>query len=49
MTVPSEASDGLTSSEAAERLRNVGPNVIAEKHVSLLERLGVYFWGPFLG
>jgi H+-transporting ATPase len=37
---------GLSSAEAAELLAKFGPNAIVEKHVSLLQRLAAYFWGP---
>ncbi|CUA95677.1 plasma-membrane proton-efflux P-type ATPase [Thiomonas bhubaneswarensis] len=40
------SSDGLTSSEAAQRLAQAGPNSLPEQHVSLLMRLARYFWGP---
>ena len=38
--------NGLTSAEAGKRLREVGPNAIVEQHVSLLQKLAAYFWGP---
>ena len=37
---------GLTSAEAERRLAQYGPNALAEKHVSALERLARFFWGP---
>jgi len=37
---------GLTSQEAALRLRKYGPNTLEEEHVSTLLRLLGYFWGP---
>ncbi len=38
--------EGLTSQEAALRLRKYGPNTLEEEHVSTLLRLLGYFWGP---
>ena len=38
--------NGLTQSEAAQRLAQIGPNSLPEQHVSLLMRLLRYFWGP---
>lgn len=38
--------DGLSSEEAADRLARVGSNVLPEEHVSTLQRLFGYFWGP---
>jgi FimV-like protein len=37
---------GLSAAEAANRLRNSGPNALEEKHVTLLQRILPYFWGP---
>ena len=37
---------GLTSAEAAKRLAEFGPNALAEKRTTLLQRLVRYFWGP---
>ncbi len=37
---------GLTQTEARQRLAKFGPNTLAEKHVSLLEKIVGYFWGP---
>lgn len=37
---------GLSVDEAARRLAEVGPNALAESHVSLWRRLTSYFWGP---
>jgi len=37
---------GLTSTEAAERLQQYGPNALEEKKVSPLLKLLGYFWGP---
>jgi H+-transporting ATPase len=37
---------GLTESEAERRLERFGENALAEHHVSALERLLRFFWGP---
>ena len=37
---------GLSSAEAADRLRRYGPNAIAQEHHDLLLEIGVHFWGP---
>jgi H+-transporting ATPase len=37
---------GLTGAEAARRLAQYGENALAEHHVSALERLARFFWGP---
>ena len=37
---------GLTETEAARRLQQYGENALAEHHVSVLERLAHFFWGP---
>ena len=37
---------GLSAEEAAKRLQASGPNALEEKHVSLLQRILPYFWGP---
>ena len=37
---------GLSAVEAADRVREVGPNALEEKHVTLLQRILPYFWGP---
>ncbi|HRY14382.1 MAG TPA: plasma-membrane proton-efflux P-type ATPase [Candidatus Competibacteraceae bacterium] len=37
---------GLSATEATRRLRSVGPNALEEKHVTLLQRILPYFWGP---
>jgi H+-transporting ATPase len=37
---------GLTSAEGAKRLAEFGPNALAEKKTTLLDRLMRYFWGP---
>lgn len=41
-----DLSRGLSSQDAAERLKKFGPNAITEKKVTLLDRLIRYFWGP---
>ncbi|MBS2132174.1 plasma-membrane proton-efflux P-type ATPase (plasmid) [Burkholderia thailandensis] len=43
-----EAQDvqGLTSSDAARRLAQVGENALAEAHVSAFAKFLSYFWGP---
>ncbi|OKL46884.1 plasma-membrane proton-efflux P-type ATPase [Boudabousia liubingyangii] len=38
--------EGLSASEAAERLKIAGPNALAEKKVSTWKQLLRYFWGP---
>ncbi len=45
-TVPEPAIQGLSSEEAAKRLREFGPNALEEKKRSALLRLLSYFWGP---
>ncbi|HDK45878.1 MAG TPA: metal-transporting ATPase, partial [Actinobacteria bacterium] len=42
----STGSDGLTSSEAQQRLEEYGPNALPEKKVSPLLQFLSYFWGP---
>ncbi len=37
---------GLSNAEAARRLAQYGENALAEHHVSALERLARFFWGP---
>ena len=37
---------GLTEAEAARRLAQYGENALVEHHVSVLERLAHFFWGP---
>jgi H+-transporting ATPase len=37
---------GLTEADAARRLQQYGENALAEHHVSVLERLAHFFWGP---
>jgi H+-transporting ATPase len=39
-------SDGLTTSQAKERLARFGPNAIEEKQAGPLRLLAQYFWGP---
>ena len=39
-------SAGLSEAEAAKRLKQYGPNVLAEKHTSAFARLARFFWGP---
>lgn len=41
-----EGTDGLTGAEAEKRLHRFGENALAEHHVSALERLARFFWGP---
>ncbi|HUI21978.1 MAG TPA: plasma-membrane proton-efflux P-type ATPase [Methylocella sp.] len=43
-TAPPDA--GLTETEAERRLERFGENALAEHHVSALERLARFFWGP---
>ena len=40
---------GLSEAEAARRLQQYGQNALAEHHVSILERLAHFFWGPSRG
>ncbi|WP_294957158.1 plasma-membrane proton-efflux P-type ATPase [Sulfurovum sp.] len=44
--VKPEDKAGLTSAEAAERLKKYGPNAIEEKEETWLHRLFRRFWGP---
>jgi H+-transporting ATPase len=37
---------GLTEAEATRRLAQYGENALAEHHISTLERLAHFFWGP---
>jgi H+-transporting ATPase len=37
---------GLTDAEATRRLSQYGENALAEHHISALERLAQFFWGP---
>ena len=39
-------SAGLTQAEAERRLAQYGENALAEHHISALERLLRFFWGP---
>lgn len=41
-----EESSGLTEAEAAKRLVQYGENGLVEHHVSVVERLAHFFWGP---
>ncbi len=41
-----ENTAGLTEAEAARRLAEHGENALAEHHVSVFERLALFFWGP---
>ncbi len=45
-TVPAPSPTGLTSREAAERLKHYDPNALVEKKVSPLLKFLGYFWGP---
>ena len=40
------AGKGLSSAEAARRLKQYGPNALEEKKVSFVRMLFGYFWGP---
>ena len=40
------SAEGLSASDAAQRLTRGGPNSLPEEHVSLVMRLAHYFWGP---
>jgi H+-transporting ATPase len=40
------AAAGLTEAEAARRRAQYGENALAEHHISALERLARFFWGP---
>ena len=42
----STTKEGLTSQEAQNRLKNFGPNEIAEKKVNPIIKFLRYFWGP---
>ena len=41
-----EAAAGLTEAEATRRLSQYGENALIEHHISALERLARFFWGP---
>src|SRR5271165_1666152 len=43
---PQAESAGLSEAEAAKRLAQCGENALVEHHISLLERLADFFWGP---
>ena len=45
VSAPTDAT-GLTEAEAARRLAQYGENALVEHHVSTLERLAHFFWGP---
>ncbi len=45
VTVAFETS-GLTEAEVARRLAQYGENALVEHHISVLERLTRFFWGP---
>lgn len=38
--------DGLTSAQADQRLRQVGPNALPQQRRSVLAEAGSFFWGP---
>ncbi|MEM9257742.1 MAG: plasma-membrane proton-efflux P-type ATPase, partial [Pseudomonadota bacterium] len=40
------STEGLTSTEAAQRLAQCGPNELSEEQESALRKLLAYFWGP---
>ena len=46
MSQLSSSREGLSSSEAASRLQQYGPNEIAEKKVNPIVKFFRYFWGP---
>jgi H+-transporting ATPase len=46
VTAPSTPTVGLTEAEADRRLVKYGENGLAEQHVSVLQRLVQFFWGP---
>ncbi len=46
MSQLSSSKEGLSSSEAATRLQQYGPNELAEKKVNPLIKFLRYFWGP---
>jgi H+-transporting ATPase len=43
---PAANSTGLTEAEATRRLTQYGENALVEHHVSTLERVAHFFWGP---
>ena len=49
MSQLSSSKEGLSSSEAAARLQQYGPNEIAEKKVNPIIKFFRYFWGPIPG
>jgi H+-transporting ATPase len=44
--LPSADAAGLTEAEATRRLAQYGENALVEHHVSVLEHLAHFFWGP---
>ncbi len=46
MPAAADETGGLTEAEATRRLAQYGGNALAEHHVSALERLARFFWGP---
>jgi H+-transporting ATPase len=46
LSVQDASPEGLSSAEAVRRLAQYGENALAEHHVSALERLARFFWGP---
>ena len=44
--ITADAANGLTEAEAARRLGQYGENALTEHHISALERLARFFWGP---
>jgi H+-transporting ATPase len=44
-----EDAGGLTEAEATRRLAQYGENALVEHHISVLERLAHFFWGPIPG
>jgi len=47
--ITADAANGLTEAEAARRLGQYGENALTEHHISALERLARFFWGPIRG
>lgn len=41
-----DRTQGLSIAEAASRLRDIGPNALEEKQITLFQRILPYFWGP---
>ena len=46
LTKLGSSADGLTQAEAEKRLKQYGPNAIAEKKDNLFLKFLTYFWGP---